>query len=414
MILQRVSMHQFVDRIPPHQRPWHLLSALTVIVIAVFHLIQPPEVALWWVPLGLFTVWVGAGVFLPARLDDGIMRLVGIGYFVIGAALYYAVVRSDLIGYVLLFALYPALFARLRLLTAIPLAVIIGVLSVLAEVIGTTEGPFLSLAGWVAGGFGTVGAIVLGLFIHRLSTISDERQQLIEQLEAARDELAAIEREAGVMEERQRLSREIHDTLAQGFTSIVMNLEAAEGALDGATLPPTAQKHIELARETARDSLREARRMVSALRPDLLEKASSIDEAIRRLARRWSVDTGIEVDVSTTGQMVPLPVEHEIALLRGAQEALNNIRKHANASEAAITLSYMGDTMTLDIHDDGAGFDLSQTKPGQEGGFGLHGMRERIEALSGSFDVESQPGEGTTIALSLPLVETPMARIEER
>jgi signal transduction histidine kinase len=214
------------------------------------------------------------------------------------------------------------------------------------------------------------------------------------------------------MEERQRLSREIHDTLAQGFTSIVMNLEAAEGALDGAKLPPTARKHIDLARDTARDSLQEARHIVWALRPDLLERASSIDEALRRLARRWSANTDTQVEVNITGEVISLPVEHEIALLRGAQEALNNIRKHAQASEVAITLSYMGDAVALDIHDDGQGFDSNQTGPGWESGFGLHGMRERIEALSGSFYVESQPGEGTTVALSLPTVETPTVRSE--
>jgi signal transduction histidine kinase len=168
-------------------------------------------------------------------------------------------------------------------------------------------------------------------------------------------------RQTGVLRERQRMAHEIHDTLAQGFTSIVMNLEAAEG-----DVPPSsirAQHHLDQARLTARESLTEARRLVWALRPEALENVS-LSEALGRLVERWSEESSISAGVSTMGTPCPLPSEVEAALFRVAQESLNNARKHADgASRVALTLSYMGETVALDVRDDGAGFD----PPGSSG-----------------------------------------------
>ena len=210
---------------------------------------------------------------------------------------------------------------------------------------------------------------------------------------------------AGVLRERQRMAHEIHDTLAQGFTSIVMNLEAAEGIM-----PPSsdrAQHHLDQARLTARESLTEARRLVWALRPEALEKAS-LPEALNRLTERWSKESGVGVGVTVTGTPHPLSPDIEATLFRTAQEALVNVRKHANASRVALTLSYMGDVIALDARDDGVGFDPSradaETRDRTSGGFGLKGMRERIEQTGGSLSVESAPGEGTTLVVELPMV----------
>jgi signal transduction histidine kinase len=214
-------------------------------------------------------------------------------------------------------------------------------------------------------------------------------------------------RQAGVLRERQRMAHEIHDTLAQGFTSIVMNLEAAEG-----DVPPSstrAQHHLDQARLTARESLTEARRLVWALRPEPLENAS-LPEALGRLAQRWSEESGISAGVSTTGTPCPLPSEVEAALFRVAQESLNNARKHAEgASRVALTLSYMGETVALDVRDDGAGFDPAREygkarRDRDSGGFGLKGMRERVEGVGGFLSVESAPGEGSTLTVELPAV----------
>ena len=214
-------------------------------------------------------------------------------------------------------------------------------------------------------------------------------------------------RQAGVLRERQRMAHEIHDTLAQGFTSIVMNLEAAEG-----DIPPTsshAQRHLDQARLTARESLTEARRLVWALRPEALESSASLPEALERLAGRWSEQSGIAAGVTTTGALCPLPSEVEATLFRVAQEALNNARKYAEgASRVALTLSYMGDVVALDARDDGAGFDpareAKRVRDRESGGFGLRGMRERVEGVGGTLSVESAPGEGTTLTVELPTV----------
>ncbi len=234
------------------------------------------------------------------------------------------------------------------------------------------------------------------------------------QVALALENLLLVEeaRKAGVLRERQRMAHEIHDTLAQGFTSIVMNLEAAEGVIPSNL--DRAQHHLDQARLTARESLTEARRLVWALRPEPLEDAS-LPEALVRLAERWSTESGISTGVSTTGTPCPLPSEVEAMLFRVAQEALNNVRKHAReASRVALTLSYMGETATLDVRDDGAGFDPAResgkTRDRESGGFGLKGMRERVEGVGGVLSVESAPGEGSTLTVELPAVPCNFSR----
>jgi signal transduction histidine kinase len=204
-----------------------------------------------------------------------------------------------------------------------------------------------------------------------------------------------------VLEERQRLAREIHDTLAQGFTSIVMHLEAAEQGLPDE--PETVQRHLDEARRTARDGLEQARRLVWALRPAHLERAS-LPEALARVAARWSEGAGKEAHVTTTGSVSPLPPEIEVTLLRALQEALTNVRKHAQANRVTVTLSYMSDLVVLDVQDDGAGFEPTQTPSAAQpvDGFGLTAMRERVQQLGGALLVESAPGEGTTLVIEIP------------
>jgi signal transduction histidine kinase len=225
------------------------------------------------------------------------------------------------------------------------------------------------------------------------------------QVALALENLRLVEqaRQAAVLEERQRLAREIHDTLAQGFTSIVMHLEAAEQSLPGEVA--TVQQHLDQARRTARESLGQARRLVWALRPERLERAS-LPEALARVIAQWEEESGIVADVTTTGTAFPLHPEVEVTLLRATQEALTNVRKHAQASQVTVTLSYMGDMVVLDVQDDGLGFDPMRirTPPAAQatGGFGLTAMRERAEQLGGTLLVESGPGQGTTLVVEIP------------
>ena len=210
-------------------------------------------------------------------------------------------------------------------------------------------------------------------------------------------------RQAAVLRERQRMAHEIHDTIAQGFTSIIMTIGAAEANLPSAQAPEV-WRYFEGVRRTARENLAEARRLVWALRPEALE-GTSLPEALSRLAASWSENSGVACGVTLTGAPVPLPAATEAILLRAAQEALSNIRKHARAKRAALTLSFVGDVVLLDVQDDGAGFHPGAAADGAArlaGGFGLRAMRERVEGVGGTLCVESALGEGTTLTVSLP------------
>jgi signal transduction histidine kinase len=204
-------------------------------------------------------------------------------------------------------------------------------------------------------------------------------------------------REAGVLDERQRMAREIHDTIAQGLTGIVTQLEAASCAGDS--------RHVRTAAQLARDSLAEARRSVHALRPQELEEAR-LPDALAGVVERWSAVNGVPAALTTTGTALPLLPEIEVALLRVAQEALANVAKHAGASRAGLTLSYMEDLVTLDVRDDGVGFAVPEAggSAGPGGGFGLTGMRQRVARVAGSLAIESEPGGGTAVSARVPAI----------
>jgi signal transduction histidine kinase len=215
-------------------------------------------------------------------------------------------------------------------------------------------------------------------------------------------QLVARAHEAGILDERQRMAREIHDTLAQGLTGIVTQLQAAERATERTPADPAGwRRHVAAATQLARDSLSEARRSVDALRPEPLER-SRLTEALADVAERWTALNGIPVQAQTTGTARPIRPEIEFALLRAAQEALANVARHAHATRVGLTVSYMENEVALDVRDDGVGFDPATLTEG--GGFGLIAMRQRIADLSGTVEVESEPGGGTAISTCVPTV----------
>jgi signal transduction histidine kinase len=236
------------------------------------------------------------------------------------------------------------------------------------------------------------------------------RQQAVEELSEANRKLEAAlaenaglhtqlltqAREAGVLDERHRIAREIHDTLAQGLTGIITQLQAAEQVDQD---PVVWRKHVKAATGLARESLSEARRSVHALRPESLETAK-VSDALAVLADRWSTLHGIPVQVTTTGTGQPLSREAEFVLLRIAQEALANVAKHAGATRVGLTLSYLPSEVALDVRDDGRGFDQNAAS---DGGFGLIAMRQRIEDQAGELLIESDLGSGTAISARLPV-----------
>jgi signal transduction histidine kinase len=253
---------------------------------------------------------------------------------------------------------------------------------------------------------------------------NQERADLIAQLESAQAELAAVHHEAGVLAERQRLAAEIHDTLAQGFLSIVTLIQAAQA---GGTAP--VGEHLDLALGTARENLAEARALVAALAPASLDDGG-LAGALARAAESARLAAGFTATCATAGTSRPLPTTSQVVLLRVCQEALANVRKHAAATQVEVRLRYTAATVELAVADNGRGFvapapaaplagraghaeaDRAASPAGPKGppgaagppgtGFGLRGMRERLRQAGGTLTVSSAPGAGTTVRAELP------------
>ncbi|MFB7114477.1 sensor histidine kinase [Streptomyces sp. NPDC056190] len=225
-------------------------------------------------------------------------------------------------------------------------------------------------------------------------------QQALDENAALHAQLLVQAREAGVADERRRLAAEIHDTLAQGLTGIIAQLQVVAGTPDEAV----AREHVDRALGLARHSLGEARRSVHNLAPMALD-GNGLPEALKRTVAEWGERVGVRADFTVTGTAEQLHDEVAATLLRITQEALSNAARHAGASRVGVTLSFMGDEVVLDIRDDGHGFDpLVVPERTRAGGFGLEGMRARAERIAGSLTVESEPGHGTAVSARVPLV----------
>jgi len=227
-----------------------------------------------------------------------------------------------------------------------------------------------------------------------LSEVNRRLEATIAENEVLHQQLLSQARQAGILDERQRMAREIHDTLAQGLTGIVTQLQAASHAAND---QPGWQRHVDAATRLARESLTEARRSVDALRPAPLD-GCRLSEALSDVAGRWSALNGIPAHITITGTARPVAPEIEFALLRATQGALANVIRHAHASRVGVTISFMENEVAVDVRDDGVGFDPATL----DHGFGLDAMRQRIAALSGTMQVESEPGGGTAISACVP------------
>ncbi|MEW2014263.1 sensor histidine kinase [Microbacterium oleivorans] len=260
---------------------------------------------------------------------------------------------------------------------------------------------------WTVGGIvgpivGAAVALLIGLGYQALAREAQQREVLMQELLATRGQLAATEREAGVLAERARLAREIHDTVAQGLSSIQMLLHAAERA-DGER---PGIEHIRLARETAAAGLADTRRFIRELTPPDLDDRG-LGSALRRLASTQWAARGLPVDVRVS-DAVELPMHVQTALLRIAQGAIANVIQHADAYSAMITLTIGDDRVEFTIADDGRGFDpsLVAAVPGAKSdSFGLQATRERVDQLGGTLTVSSAPGTGTSLTIELTLRE---------
>ncbi|HEX7952703.1 MAG TPA: GAF domain-containing sensor histidine kinase [Burkholderiales bacterium] len=208
--------------------------------------------------------------------------------------------------------------------------------------------------------------------------------------------LAEQARQAAVLEERNRIARDIHDTLAQGFTGVLVNLEAATRTLKKDSLEP-ALEHIEHARQVAQAGLAEARLSVRALRPEALQQAD-LTNALGTLLRKIEASGTLHTHFATHGEKIVLPGNVESELLRIAQEGMTNILKHAKAQNVEVDLTFGVDAIILTLADDGVGFDPC----GHHDGFGLLGMRERAEGIGARLSVSSGSGQGTRVQTVIP------------
>lgn len=234
-------------------------------------------------------------------------------------------------------------------------------------------------------------SVAVGSYVIRIIEQSQERAALIAELDASRHEVSRLSAAHGALAERERMAREIHDTLAQGFTSLLMLVQAVEAELDHDVV--RARRHLALMDETARLNLAEARALVTGGAPADLDGAT-LPDALFRLAARHAAQ------LEVTGAVRPLPAGPEVVALRSCQEALTNCRKHAGSSATAtIGLDYADDCLTLSVRDDGQGFDPRA----DQDGYGLAGLRARAGEVGGSVEVRSAPGGGTAVTVRLPV-----------
>jgi signal transduction histidine kinase len=291
-------------------------------------------------------------------------------------------------------AIYPLVFASLPLPAALVVTTVVNFAPLsLALLYYGTGWPDLPLA--VAFTLvGLIAAPVIGITIMTSMKQRTKLSSLVAELAATRAESARLSREAGAAAERERLAREIHDTLAQGFTSIVALAQAVEPELDNDTA--AAKRHVELIRSTARENLAEARAMVAELTPAALDEGS-LPAVIGRQCERLSAETGVAVTMRSDDELPLLGMATDVVLLRAAQEAFANIRRHAQASTVSVELSRAGGCVRLSVADNGIGVGDEHTE-----GFGLRGMRSRAGQVGGTMSVSPTPGGGTTVTVEVP------------
>ncbi|MFD5267418.1 sensor histidine kinase [Streptomyces sp. NPDC058335] len=236
--------------------------------------------------------------------------------------------------------------------------------------------------------------VLIGLWAHSVVEQSTERARLIDELERAQAQLSAAHQRQGAADERERLAREIHDTLAQGFASIVVLAEAARAGL--AADPGRSAQQLRSIESTARENLAEARELVGSGGSQGQVAAGSVAGTLRRVLDRFAEDTGLAVDADLADP--ECDQQTRIALLRCTQESLANVRKHARASTVGVVLARLPYGVELEITDDGTGFVVEEST-----GFGLDGMRKRLAELGGRLTVTSSVGDGTRILATVPL-----------
>jgi signal transduction histidine kinase len=374
---------------------WHLafwvLAAIPAAALLVGNSVSPVRRYVGLAVLAAACGWYGA---LGRRVVHAEISRAGLVYVTVAIPLTIGLSLTAPFGGLLLGMLYPHIWMILPPRRAVAGSAVASAGAAVA-VVGWNG---FSLAGLLAWGVLTVVFLLvstaIGLWIDRIIQQSMTRAALIAELDATRAKLAEASRAAGAAAERERLACDIHDTLTQGFASILLLLDAAEADISPGHGPALA--HLRNARRTAQENIAEARAMITALSPPHLRHAS-LPEALRQLVDRVGPELGAQARLTVTGEPCPLATDEEVVLLRAAQEALVNVRRHATAGRVDVNLAYRPGAVTLRVADDGRGFD-----PGSRGaGFGLDGMRARVAPVDGTLLVQTAPGAGTTIRVDV-------------
>jgi signal transduction histidine kinase len=376
--------------------PWDCYFAVVWAGTVLFALgAGSPVLAVRVVAVALFTlevpwyVWAGRPLLVTQAVGTGrsARYLVGLVALFLSAAVLVGETRLAT------FALVPQCFMLLRIRWALATVAVINVVPVVGwAALWRPDARDLFLNS-VFAAVTLVFSAVIGSWIMRIIEQSQERAELIAELEESREEISRLSTAHGALAERERMSREIHDTLAQGFTSLLMLVQAVESELDRDV--PQARLHLALMASTARQNLAESRALVAGGAPADLH-GGSLPDALRRLAARHHPAASVEV----TGTVRTLPALLEVVALRSCQEALTNAHRHAGPeAPVGITLGYGENTLTLSVRDAGRGFD-----PAVAGtGYGLSGLRARAAEVGGAAHVHSIRGEGTTVTVQLPV-----------
>lgn len=363
------------------------------------------------VPVAIVTgvailVWHTAGALLLAKAPS---RRAAVWWLLGFAAVWIAAVSVSAEFVWLAFLLWLLAGHLLPLRWGLVFAAVVLAVVIVAPILhhGTTS--YANVFGPLIGG-----VFAFGISRGYLQLLKDaaERERLVASLTRAQhemaelqDELAHAQRQSGAIAERTRISRDIHDTIAQGVSSIRLLAHAGGGRTQDAQAARTLAQIEQL----AGDSLGDVRRIVESLAPAELEH-DALAAALGRMLQRAHDETGLQTDLHIDDTLPILPTEVEVALLRVAQSALANVRLHARATRVVMSLIDADDTVRLDIIDDGAGFDLDAWESDADAGassYGLRFMRARLRELGGGLDIESAPGEGTAISAHLPLAVAP-------
>ncbi len=395
----RSSQAEFVDMWRRQMPWWHGGFAVAWLICLVpLLLATPPRPAFGWQLLclgGLAALYAALGLTERAFSSH---RWAWV-YVVLAWSLMFVVFALDPEPtiWVLAFVLYPQMWAMLERRSSAAAASLVVVLAMGVLQWGHSSDP-AALPGLVIGSLISLGlSLGVGFLITSMVGEASRRAVTIDELRATQSRLAAVERDQGVALERERLSREIHDTLAQGFLSVLSLTRAADAALLRGDLD-RAREHLGLVEQTAADNLSEARLMVAELTPGHLQ-SRTLAEALGRLVDTVCRESPLRASLTVAGEPQPLGGALEVTLLRTAQEALANVRRHAEATEVTMTLTYTDPGfVVLEVVDDGRGFDPDAVASG----FGLDGIRARTAQLGGSVDVLSRLGRGTSLRMVVP------------